>query len=113
METIQKFATVSGPQVSMGGGASNPFWLQIRAETLGRPTVRPFETSSALGAAIIALAGDPTAISATAKMVSKYYPTFVPDEKMIKQRDSRYQEFLAELVRLDYWHPKVDILDPL
>ena len=113
METIQEFATVSGPQVSMGGGASNPFWLQIRAETLGRPTVRPFETSSALGAAIIALAGEPTAISATAKMVSNYHPAFVPDEKMIKQRDGRYQEFLAELVRLDYWHPKVDILAPL
>lgn len=113
METIQEFATVSGPQVSMGGGASNLFWLQIRAETLGRPTVRPFETSSALGAAIIALAENPTAISATAKMVSKYHPAFVPDEKMIKQRDSRYQEFLAELVRLDYWHPKVNILAPL
>jgi D-ribulokinase len=107
METIQEFAMVSGPQVSMGGGASNPFWLQIRAETLGRPTVRPFETSSALGAAIIALAGDPATISATAKMVSQYYPAFEPDGKMIERRDSRYKEFLAELVKLDYWHPKI------
>ena len=107
METIEDFATVNGPQVSMGGGASNPFWLQIRAETLGRPTVKPFETSSALGAGIIALAGDPKAISSTAKMVVQYHPAVLPNEKMIKQRDSRYQEFLAELEKLDYWHPKM------
>ena len=113
METIEEFAAVVGPQVSMGGGASNPFWLQIRAETLGRPTVKPFETSSALGAAIIALAGDPAEISKTAKMVVQYHPAVEPSERMIKQRDSRYQEFLAELVKLDYWNPKIDYLAPL
>jgi sugar (pentulose or hexulose) kinase len=109
METITEFAGVTGPQVSMGGGASNSFWLQIRAETLGRPTVRPFETSSALGAAIIALAGEPTAISATAKRIVQYHPVVIPNEKMIQHRDSRYQEFLAELVNLDYWQPKKKI----
>jgi sugar (pentulose or hexulose) kinase len=97
----------------MGGGASNPFWLQIRAETLGRPTVKPFETSSALGAAIIALAGDPAEISKTAKMVVQYHPAVEPSERMIKQRDSRYQEFLAELVKLDYLNPKIGYLAPL
>jgi hypothetical protein len=75
--------------------------------------VKPFETSSALGAAIIALAGDPAKISATAKMVVQYHPAFEPSERMIKQRDSRYQEFLSELVKLDYWHPKIGRLAPL
>ena len=106
METISSLADVSGPQISMGGGASNSFWLEIRAETLGRPTVKPVETSSAFGAGIIALAGDSKLISATAKKVVKYHPTVVPKETMIEKREVRYKEFLQELVDLDYLQPQ-------
>ena len=106
METIYNFAEVSGPQISMGGGASNSFWLEIRAETLGRPTVKPIETSSAFGAAIIALAGDSKLISETAKKVVKYHPVVEPKQNMIEKREIRYKEFLQELINLDYLQPQ-------
>lgn len=106
MDNISQFAEVKGPQISMGGGASNSFWLEIRAETLGRPTVKPVITSSAFGAGIIALAGHSTSISSIAKKVVRYHPTVIPKERNIEKRDMRYKEFLQELENLNYLNSK-------
>ena len=68
---------------------------------LDRPTVRPFETSSAFGAAVIA-ASSPEGISAAARRMVRYLDTFVPDASASRRYDDRYCDFLDELRRRGY-----------
>lgn len=47
-------AQVDGAIRATGGGAKSRVWLQIRADVLNRPVVRPAVTECAMGAAIVA-----------------------------------------------------------
>jgi sugar (pentulose or hexulose) kinase len=100
MDTIG--LSVTGPQVTMGGGAQNMEWMRIRASVLQRSVVRPVETSSAFGAAIIALAGSPQNISETARVLVKYNFEALPRAEATTAYDDRYGEFLHELSERGY-----------
>jgi len=94
--------SVTGPQVTMGGGAQNTVWMGIRASVLQRSIVRPVETSSAFGAAIIALAASPQEISVTAQVLVKYNFEALPRVEAATAYHDRYGEFLDELSRRGY-----------
>jgi sugar (pentulose or hexulose) kinase len=89
-------APSAGPQVTMGGGAVNEEWMRIRAAILDRPTVRPSDTSSAFGAAVIA-ASSPAGISAAASRMVRYLDTFEPEAAAARRYEDRYGAFLDEL----------------
>ncbi len=56
-ETLDELgAEVEGGIFSAGGGSRSDAWLQIRADVLGRPVLRPEQTGAATGAAILAAA---------------------------------------------------------
>jgi sugar (pentulose or hexulose) kinase len=93
---------VTGPQITMGGGAQNSEWMSIRASVLGRNVVRPEKTSSAFGAAIIALAESPQEISGAARLLVKYSFEAVPQMEAATAYHDRYGEFLDELSRRGY-----------
>lgn len=91
-----------GPQASMGGGASNDAWMRIRASVLGRQTTRPLSTSSAVGAAIIAAAGDADRIGASTLAMVRKGSTFDPEMALVEHYAERYAAFTAELQRRGY-----------
>lgn len=95
-------ADVSGPQATMGGGAGNDTWMRIRATVLGRPTTRPANTSSAVGAAVIAAAADPARITASARAMVRPGAQFEPDAALTAHYDSRYAAWLHELASRGY-----------
>jgi xylulokinase len=84
---------------AVGGGSKSDAWLQICADIMGRPFVRPKVTEAgALGAAIIAGVGS-GAFSSIAEGVEAMVAldrSFFPDP----QRQALYEERLAKYVRL-------------
>jgi xylulokinase len=81
-----------------GGGAKSPFWMQLKADLLGKP-VHAMRVSEAvcLGAAILAGAavGTYSSAKATALRISKVERTYEPDArraKIYRERFARYQE---------------------
>jgi len=81
-----------------GGGAKSPFWMQLKADLLGKP-VHAMRVSEAvcLGAAILAGAATGTYGSAreAAAKVSKIERTYRPDgkrAKLYRDRFARYRE---------------------
>src|SRR6218665_1995359 len=95
-------AEVDGPQRTMGGGAANPEWLRIRASVLRRPVTRPRETSSAFGAAISALAGDPVAISPLAREIVTDDAVADPSPRSIELYEERFASFQEALTERGY-----------
>jgi sugar (pentulose or hexulose) kinase len=90
-------ADVRGPQVTMGGGALNTLWMNLRASVLGRPVLRAEETSAAFGASLIALAANPKEISRTARRLVRYNYEAEPHPIESGLYHSRYEQFLDEL----------------
>jgi xylulokinase len=86
-----------------GGGAKSPFWMQLKADLLGKP-VHAMRVSEAvcLGAAILAGAATGAYPDATkaALEVSKVERTYSPDPKRAKtyrERFARYRELYPAL----------------
>lgn len=95
-------AAVTGPQVTMGGGALNTLWMDLRASVLGRPVLRAKETTSAFGASLIALAGSPGEISKTARLLVTYNYEVEPRKDESANYQNRYEQFLDELKTRGY-----------
>lgn len=96
-------AAPEGPIIAMGGGARSRAWLQIRADILGRPLIRPVQTGAAFGAALIAAGATlaPDLITAARRAV-RYRPTIEPRGALAGAYDERYARFVAECVRRGY-----------
>ena len=86
-----------------GGGAKSPFWMQLKADLLGKP-VHAMRVSEAvcLGAAI--LAGTATGVYGSAReagrSLSKVERTYRPDPKRAKlyrEKFARYRELYPAL----------------
>jgi len=81
---------------AVGGGSKSDAWVQICADILGRPFVRPDVTEAgALGAAILAGAGSGVFSSreeGTAAMV-RMGDTFEPDEGRMRGYEKRFQRY--------------------
>jgi len=90
-------ASVTGPQVTMGGGAHNSLWMELRASVLGRSVLKAKETSSAFGAALIALAGGPEEISRVARLLVSYDYEVAPEKGESEMYQDRFAHFLDEL----------------
>ena len=81
-----------------GGGAKSPFWMQLKADLLGKP-VHAMRVSEAvcLGAAILAGAavGRYPSAKAAALRISRVERTYAPDArraKVYRERFARYRE---------------------
>jgi xylulokinase len=87
--TIEDFCAV-------GGGSKSEAWLQIVADVMGRPVVRPqINEAGVLGAAIIAGTGCGVfpALEAGVETMVKLGRTFEPDEKKRAQYDERFAKY--------------------
>ncbi len=77
-----------------GGGAKSPFWMQLKADLLGKP-VHAMRVSEAvcLGAAILAgtAVGTYTSAKATALRISQVERTYAPDAKKAKIYKERFE----------------------
>lgn len=98
----QAGATVAGPQVTMGGGASNLRWLSLRASVLNRPVARPRQANPAFGAAIIALAGPGGEINETVRRMVSYDVVVDPVAEACARYADLFDAFLTELRRRGY-----------
>lgn len=81
---------------AVGGGSKSDAWLQICADIMGRPVVRPKITEAGvLGAAIIAGNGSGlfASMEAGAETMVQLDRTFVPDPQMQKLYDSRFDKY--------------------
>ena len=79
-----------------GGGSKSDAWLQISADILGRPFLRPkVNEAGALGAAIIAGTGSGIfpSISAGVERMVKPGQTFFPDPRMAQRYDERFEKY--------------------
>lgn len=81
---------------SMGGGAKNDLWLQIKSDVTGLPVERPVITETAtLGAAMIAAVGNGS-YSNIRECSEKLYhvrETFYPDKKNTKLYEFPYRRY--------------------
>ena len=87
--TIEDFRAV-------GGGSKSEAWLQIVADVMGRPVVRPqINEAGVLGAAIIAGAGCGvfSSLEYGVEAMVRLDHTFAPDEKKRAQYDERFEKY--------------------
>ena len=105
-DVLRECGTPIGSFRAIGGGAKSPFWMQLKADLLGKP-VHAMKVSEAvcLGAAI--LAG--TAIGAypsardTALAISKVERTYRPDARrsnVYRERFALYKDLYPTLREL-------------
>jgi xylulokinase len=92
LEGLRALALWPAEVVGMGGGARSDLWLQIKADTLGLPILRPRHTEAAsLGAALLAarsvdLIDD---LDATARKWNPIQQTIEPDPQAVKFYEGR------------------------
>lgn len=87
---------------SIGGGAKNEFWLQMKADVTGLPVEQPEVTEAAvLGAAMLAAAGQ-GAFHSLAESSAAWYRkrrTFTPDNDRQRAYQEPYRRYQALKVR--------------
>ena len=97
------FETLAGADITVndfravGGGSKSDSWLQISADILGRPFVRPkVNEAGVLGAAILAGAGCGVfpSLQAGVETMVKLERTFEPDPHKMKLYDERFAKYL-------------------
>lgn len=97
LEALQRSGLSCGKVLSLGGGARNPLWLQIKADVLYRTMIVPdCEESTCLGAAILAAVGAgiyPTLAEAAGQMVRSRM-SFAPDREAAYNYDKVYKKYL-------------------
>ncbi len=89
---------------AVGGGSKSDVWVQICANIMGRPFVRPRVTEAgALGAAILAGVGSGTFASCEAGVQAAVHPerSFTPDPSLKPMLDQRFELYrqLAPLMQ--------------
>lgn len=81
---------------AVGGGSKSDAWIQICADILGRPFVRPEITEAgALGVAIIAGVGDGvfSSFEAGVRAMVRLERTFEPDPQQQKRYESQFEKY--------------------
>ncbi len=81
---------------AVGGGSKSDVWIQMSADILGRPFVRPKITEAGiLGAAIIAGTGSGifTSLTTGVETMVKLERTFTPNLRQQKLYDGRFEKF--------------------
>jgi xylulokinase len=81
---------------AVGGGSKSDAWLQISADILGKPFIRPqINEAGALGAAIIAGSGSGVfaSLDEGVKAMVKLERTFTPDANMQARYDERFEKY--------------------
>jgi xylulokinase len=81
---------------AVGGGSQSDIWVQLSADILGRPFVRPRITQAGvLGAAIIAGAGSGVfpSVAAAAETMVKLKQTFMPDPRRQDLYNARFEKY--------------------
>ena len=81
---------------AVGGGSKSDAWLQVVADVMGRPVVRPrINEAGVLGAAIIAGAGCGvfSSLEAGVETMVTLERTFEPDERKRAQYDERFARY--------------------
>ena len=81
---------------AVGGGSKSEAWLQIVADVMGRPVVRPqINEAGVLGAAIIAGTGCGVfpSLEVGVETMVKLERTFEPDETKRAQYDERFAKY--------------------
>ena len=104
-ERLEAAAGRSVPAVYATGAASrSDVWLQLRADTLGRPVHRPASGEAALGAAILAAAGTRFAsIPEAAGAMTRIEATFEPAAERGRALAALYARFLETLAERPDW----------
>jgi xylulokinase len=106
LEGLRALALDPGEVVAMGGGARSDLWLQIKADILGVPILRPRHTEAAsLGAALLAarsvdLIDD---VDASARQWNPIQGAVTPDPDAVRFYDGRravFEEVYRALVPL-------------
>jgi xylulokinase len=88
---------------SIGGGAKNDLWLQMKADVLGRPVEKPRVTEAAvLGAAMLAAFGcrEFTSLAETSAGLYQAQKVFHPDQarhRAYREPFNRYRELRARM----------------
>jgi xylulokinase len=81
---------------AVGGGSKSDVWLQMSADILGRPFVRPTVSESGiLGAAILAGSGCGVfpSLEAGVEVMVKLDRTYEPDQKMHELYAGRFEQY--------------------
>ncbi|WP_199747794.1 FGGY-family carbohydrate kinase [Actinomadura sp. WAC 06369] len=91
-------APTGGDLTLTGGAARSPYWVQLRADVLGRPVVLPRRSESALGAAVLAASPGRPVAEVAARMVA--VRTVVdPRPDRAGRFDDAYLRLVGELER--------------
>jgi xylulokinase len=96
IETLPQVGIEIADYCAVGGGSKSDVWLQMTADIMGRPFVRPTVSESGLlGAAIIAGAGCGVFLSLEAgvEVMVKLDRTFEPDQKMHNLYAGRFEQY--------------------
>ena len=97
-------ADVSGPVSLTGGAAANPWWNQLRADVLGRPTVLPGSGQAAVGMAVLA-AAPPGRLADTADAMVRWTSTSAPDADRGAALEPGYRRLVAALADRGWLEP--------
>ena len=96
IETLPQVGIEIADYCAVGGGSKSDVWLQMTADILGRPFVRPTVSESGiLGAAIIAGAGCGVfpSLEAGVEVMVKLDRTFEPDQSMHELYAGRFEQY--------------------
>ena len=109
VETMAKAGVpITGTFSSSGGGTKNSWWVQLRADLLGRSITIPRSAEGSIGMAILAAwangakSSGASTLPQTAKRMSLVGRVVEPDASRRDDLDERYAVFLSEL-RLREW----------
>ena len=98
MELLERHSSALEVIRCIGGGARNNFWLQMKADVIGRRIEKPVVTEAAvLGAAMLAAWGSGT-FASLAKMSAAWYRTgrlFICDKQAHQDYDKPYRRYRA------------------
>lgn len=94
-ETLEEMGSLTGDEIHVtGGGCKSDEWLQIRANILNKPLVKPLISETAFGAAVIAASHTfyTNSIMAAQKMV-EYEKIISPQKEKAGAYAEKYEEF--------------------
>lgn len=96
LDMLESLGVATGTVCSLGGGAQNDLWLQIKANVLGRKVVTPDVREAACqGVAIIAAVagGEYTNIEEAVKEMVKIERSFAPEKGAVEAYGRVYEEY--------------------
>jgi xylulokinase len=103
-ETLESLGATVGDVIRVaGGGARSDVWMDIRADVLNRELLRPVETGTAMGAAILAASRTWYAgVIPAARAIVQIERSVQPRPALVKRYNERYQRFRAACAERGY-----------